>query len=129
MERDPDMPPCCSQCGMPYYIDASGVASHVDPEAPDGIDHEADADHVPYGGLEEDWDEELMEGTEEAIEDADNRFLDHSVNCYFCGGLFHESDCQPADEWNNGDGGSICPECLKGRQLQVRTTGHQAVEN
>jgi len=36
----------------------------------------------------------------------------HSVNCYFCGKLFDERDGCPADEWNNSDGGTVCPECL-----------------
>jgi hypothetical protein len=37
--------------------------------------------------------------------------LDHSVNCYFCGDLVDERDCTPADDFNNGDGGSICEGC------------------
>jgi len=36
----------------------------------------------------------------------------HSVNCYFCGKLFDERDGLPADEYNDDDGGTICPECL-----------------
>ncbi len=38
----------------------------------------------------------------------------HSVNCYFCGELIDERDCQPADEYNNDDGGTICPNCSEG---------------
>ena len=38
-------------------------------------------------------------------------FLDHSSGCYFCGGLFLDRDMVNADEWNGGDGGSICQEC------------------
>ena len=37
----------------------------------------------------------------------------HSVNCYFCGVLFDEREGQNADDYNNSDGGSICPDCLK----------------
>lgn len=42
--------------------------------------------------------------------------VDRSVNCYFCGGEFDERDCINADDFNGGDGGSICPECLVQRQ-------------
>lgn len=35
----------CAQCGKAFKIDGSGVATHA---GPDGIDHDADADHVPY---------------------------------------------------------------------------------
>jgi len=37
----------------------------------------------------------------------------HSVNCYFCGKLVDERECQSADNYNNDDGGTICNECLK----------------
>ena len=37
----------------------------------------------------------------------------HSVNCYFCGNLFDERDGANADDFNDNDGGSICPDCLK----------------
>ena len=36
----------------------------------------------------------------------------HSVTCYFCGKLFDEREGQPADEFNDNDGGDICPTCL-----------------
>jgi len=36
----------------------------------------------------------------------------HSVNCYFCGILIDERDCENADNYNNNDGGSICQKCL-----------------
>ena len=39
--------------------------------------------------------------------------VNHSINCYFCGKLFDEREGYPADEFNNNDGGTICPECLK----------------
>ena len=39
----------------------------------------------------------------------------HSVNCYFCGELVDERDCVNADDYNDGDGGSICPKCLNSR--------------
>jgi hypothetical protein len=37
----------------------------------------------------------------------------HSVNCYFCGDMYDERDCLPADDYNNNDGGSICPACME----------------
>ena len=37
----------------------------------------------------------------------------HGVNCYFCGVLFDEREGQNADEFNDNDGGTICPSCLK----------------
>jgi hypothetical protein len=37
----------------------------------------------------------------------------HSVNCYFCNELVDERDCIPADNYNNFDGGDICPKCQK----------------
>jgi len=40
----------------------------------------------------------------------------HSVNCYFCGKLFDEREGQDADSFNNNDGGSICPQCLKEKE-------------
>ena len=43
----------------------------------------------------------------------------HSVNCYFCGNLFDERDGANADPYNNNDGGSICPECLKKTQKDI----------
>ena len=43
----------------------------------------------------------------------DNWIDEHSVNCYFCGIEFDERDGINADEYNNNDGGTICPECLK----------------
>ena len=42
--------------------------------------------------------------------------IEHSVNCYFCGVLFDERDSCAADEFNNNDGGSICPNCLEAKQ-------------
>jgi len=43
----------------------------------------------------------------------------HSVNCYFCGNLFDERDGTNADPYNNNDGGSICPDCLKKTQKDL----------
>ena len=40
-------------------------------------------------------------------------FKNRLVNCYFCEGVFDERDCQPADEYNDDDGGSICEECFE----------------
>jgi hypothetical protein len=37
----------------------------------------------------------------------------HSVNCYYCNGLVDERNCLPADDYNNNDGGDICPSCQK----------------
>lgn len=39
----------------------------------------------------------------------------HSVNCYFCGKLLDERDCQRADEYNSNDGGHICQQCIDER--------------
>lgn len=39
-------------------------------------------------------------------------FADRSVGCYFCGKQFDERDGENADEYNNGNGGSICPDCI-----------------
>jgi len=38
----------CTECGRPYFVTPEGAAHHVG-DGPDGIDHEADARHVPYG--------------------------------------------------------------------------------
>lgn len=38
----------CHECGQEFSIDEAGVANHVDPSSPTGIDHDADEDHVPY---------------------------------------------------------------------------------
>jgi gamma-glutamylcyclotransferase (GGCT)/AIG2-like uncharacterized protein YtfP len=40
----------CAECGEPAFIVEGGTAHHADGDAPDGIDHDADADHVPYAG-------------------------------------------------------------------------------
>ena len=47
----------------------------------------------------------------------------HSVNCYFCGVLFDERQGQNADAFNNNDGGSICPDCLK-KKGALKMTKH-----
>lgn len=39
----------------------------------------------------------------------------HSVNCYFCGRFFDEREGTNADEYNNNNGGSICPYCASWR--------------
>lgn len=43
---------CCAQCGKKFSVDSAGVACHMG-TGPDGIDHDADADHVPYGEAQE----------------------------------------------------------------------------
>lgn len=48
LERDPfDAGMLCHVCAAPFFIDDTGVAYHCSDDA-DGIDHDADADHVPY---------------------------------------------------------------------------------
>jgi hypothetical protein len=42
----------------------------------------------------------------------------HSVNCYFCGDLVDERQCQPADDYNGEDGGSICQLCLRSKWIE-----------
>ena len=37
----------CHVCGEPFSVTDAGIACH-DGDGPDGIDHDADADHVPY---------------------------------------------------------------------------------
>ena len=37
----------CTQCGKGMFIDDTGVSHHIG-EGPDGIDYDADGDHVPY---------------------------------------------------------------------------------
>ena len=44
--------------------------------------------------------------------------VDRSVNCYFCSALSYDSECIPADAYNDNDGGSICPKCLDGKSPQ-----------
>lgn len=39
-------PILCRECGAPMLIDESGVSYHVSEDTPDGVDHDADADHV-----------------------------------------------------------------------------------
>ena len=39
----------CHECGKSYSQDCHGVTTHDSDSFPDGIDHDADADHVPYG--------------------------------------------------------------------------------
>jgi len=50
----------------------------------------------------------------------------HSVNCYFCGRLVDERECMSADEYNNDDGGDICPDCQK---TQTKNCGHKSNED
>jgi gamma-glutamylaminecyclotransferase len=40
----------CAECGEPAFLAEGGTAHHADEDAPDGIDHDADADHVPFAG-------------------------------------------------------------------------------
>jgi hypothetical protein len=42
----------CHVCGREYTLDDNAVATHDSDESPDGIDHAADADHVPFGDEE-----------------------------------------------------------------------------
>jgi hypothetical protein len=43
-----DGPAVCAECGRPYFVTPEGTAHHVG-DGPDGINHDADAKHVPYG--------------------------------------------------------------------------------
>ena len=48
---DPDE--WCHECGGQFSITDEEVAYHVSATEPDGIDHDADANHVPYSISEE----------------------------------------------------------------------------
>jgi hypothetical protein len=43
----------------------------------------------------------------------------HSVDCYFCGILFDERDAMPADQFNDNDGGDICPACREIKKSNI----------
>ena len=36
----------CTECAEPCFVDDDGVSFHSSEDSPDGIDHDADADHV-----------------------------------------------------------------------------------
>lgn len=38
----------CDVCGEPFEVREDGTANHMSATSLDGIDHDADADHVPY---------------------------------------------------------------------------------
>lgn len=46
----------CDECGEPFWLDDNEVSYHHSDDAPDGIDHDADEDHVAFS-LPEDEDE------------------------------------------------------------------------
>jgi hypothetical protein len=46
------------------------------------------------------------------------RWINHSVGCYFCGTLFDEREGYNANEYNNNDGGTICPKCFTEREVK-----------
>ena len=48
MAADIDGNPICHVCGKEFFLDAGECSHHVSDEHPDGIDYDADADHVPY---------------------------------------------------------------------------------
>jgi len=43
----------------------------------------------------------------------------HSINCYFCNVLADERECLPADNYNEWDGGDICPKCQKDYKFKI----------
>ena len=43
----------CTECGEPMFVTDEGIAHHRDEDAPDGIDHDADEDHVPLRDTDE----------------------------------------------------------------------------
>jgi hypothetical protein len=49
---DPDE--WCHECGGQFKIDENGVSNHMSATTPDGIDHDADEDHVAFSLPEED---------------------------------------------------------------------------
>lgn len=44
----------CTECGEPMFVTDDGIAHHRDDDTPDGIDHDADEDHVALRESEED---------------------------------------------------------------------------
>jgi hypothetical protein len=51
---------------------------------------------------------------ERALEEREDLWIErHSVNCYYCNSLVDARLCLPADDYNNQDGGDICPSCQK----------------
>ncbi len=53
-------------------------------------------------------------------EAAERRTDRHSVNCFFCGNQADERDCTPADDLNDGDGGSCCPQCRQAADARIQ---------
>jgi len=49
----------------------------------------------------------------------ENTIDKHSVNCYFCNELVDERECLPADNYNDNDGGDICPVCQKNFKFKI----------
>jgi hypothetical protein len=45
----------CRECGKPCVVNDDGTATHVDDESPTGVDHDADADHVPVPELDDEY--------------------------------------------------------------------------
>lgn len=41
----------CHVCGREFFTTATGITHHLG-DGSDGIDHDADGDHVPYGETE-----------------------------------------------------------------------------
>jgi len=78
-----------------------------------GGDTGIDAD---YDGCQEEWDGKFGGDTGVDADFIPHWVEEHSVNCYFCGELVDERECMPADEFNDNDGGDICPDCLEERQ-------------
>ncbi len=97
----------CHECGRAFSIDDNGVATHDAPDdmySLDGIDHDADADHVPFE-LDDDGDDDT-----EPTPDEEDGFVFGRAEASFAGkylGAFKDESAAEAairSEGNTGAG-------------------------
>lgn len=111
----------CTQCGKKMRIDSSGVSTHICDET-GGIDHDADADHVPYDDVEE-----AVSSTMSSVETAEEmtaRMLDEEDNrrlgCETCGG--------PVKKTKDGHSCKKCGEVRAVRMKEPKFMQKEKVE-